>query len=226
MKVLAIGAHPDDIEIGCGGTLLKLVETGADVEIVIATNGESGDNKISKQELASLRQAEAGEAATIMGVRQVHFLDLEDGLSGYERSDKIKLINLIRKIKPQIVFVHSREDIFPDHKVVHEMTMSALKAAAGPWYQECIGDPHDVENIYGYEVWNPINNPQCFEDISKFYEKKIVALSKHQSQVTSINYCEAVKGLASYRGVMSFGKYAEAFEVIKTSMSKKGLCLT
>ena len=217
MKILAIGAHPDDIEIGCGGTLARLISEGAEVEVIVGSRGEAGSLTIPAKKLADTREKEARESAKVLGVTKIQFLGLEDGLAHFERSDKIKLIKLIREIKPEVLFVHTHHDSNPDHRLVHELAMAAATGSAGPWFQEAGGEPHRIDFIYGYEVWNPLNRWQYVSDITQFLDKKVKALTCHQSQIKEIDYVGAVKGLAGYRGALcGEGRLAEVFEVIKT----------
>lgn len=213
---LFIGSHPDDIEFGCGGTVAKLVADGHECIFIVATNGDQGSVKYSQDELAEIRKDEALAAAKHLGVNQVEFLNLPDGLTGYELKDKIRLIELIRKYKPFSIFTHSKYDHHPDHQVIHHLSLNAAKSAAGPWFKEAKGEPHHVSNILGYEVWNPINEYQTAVDITPHLQKKIEALDKHISQTTDYPYTAAVQGLAHYRGAMINGSgAAEVFEVLR-----------
>jgi N-acetylglucosamine malate deacetylase 1 len=217
--ILAIGAHPDDIEIGCGGTLALFAEKDYKIIHLIVTSGEEGDLLVPKAELAVQREHEAKGAARVLGASGAFFMREPDGLTSFSKATKMKLISLLREIRPETVFTHSSSDHFPDHKIAHELVRAALLAASGPWYQEAGGAPHDVANVYGYEVWHPLTQPQMSIDISRTFEKKIEALRQHASQVGRIDYVEAVRGLALYRGAMTgVGKFAEVFEVLKTSI--------
>ena len=218
--ILAFGAHPDDIEFGCGGTVRKLIEKGWSAVHVCVTSGEAGSSTIDRATLAATREQEARRAAEVLGAERVHFLRAADGLTQYSRDHKIAVINLIREVRPEILFVHASSDQFPDHKLIHELVMSAVAGAAGPWYQESIGKPHLASNILGYEVWHPLNTFQLSVDITTTVERKLAALRCHQSQIESTHYAEASLGLARYRGVMSFSStHAEVFEVLRTSLS-------
>lgn len=213
--VLAIGAHPDDIEIGCGGTLALLGDRGYRLIHVIATAGEQGSLG-DPRELADRRTAEAQASAQVLGASEVRFLGLEDGLTHAPRSAKIMLMRLIRELRPEIVFTHARDDRFPDHRVVRELTDGALTGAQGPWYPEAGLAPHRVPTVYGYEVWNPIREPQCVVDVTETFARKTVALECHASQTASVNYLAAITGLARYRAATGMkGDYAEAFEVAR-----------
>ena len=217
--ILAFGAHPDDIEFGCGGTVRKLIEKGWSAVHVCVTSGEAGSSTIDRATLAATREQEALRAAEVLGAERVHFLRAADGLTQYSRDHKIAVNNLIREVRPDILFVHASSDQFPDHKLIHELVMSAVAGAAGPWYQESIGEPHLPGTILGYEVWHPLNIYQLSVDITTTVERKLAALRCHRSQIEATHYDEASLGLARYRGVMSFSStHAEVFEVLRTSL--------
>lgn len=217
-KVLAVGAHPDDVEIGCGGSLALLRQQGSEITILTITSGEEGSLSLSKQALASKRENEAQSSAKILGAKQVQFLRQADGLTGFSKEVKIRCISTLREIRPDILFIHASNDLFPDHKTVHDLIRAAVIAAAGPWYSEAKGAPHRISEVYGYEVWHPISAPQLYVDISKVLHLKMECVSAHQTQTGEVGYLEAVRGLAAYRGAVSMrGGFAEAFEVIQTS---------
>lgn len=218
-KYLFIGSHPDDIEFGCGGLIAKLIKEKNTCIFVIATNGDQGSLTIPKKELAVIRKDEAIESAKILGVSIVEFLELPDGLTKFTFSHKIKLIELIRKHKPDSIFIHSKSDHHPDHEIIHKLSMASIKSAQGPWFKEAKGEPHFVNSVYGYEVWNPINEYQMSIDITAHFDEKMKALEMHKSQTKEYPYLDAVKGLASYRGAMVNGTgLAEVFEVLRGSL--------
>lgn len=215
---LAIGAHPDDIEIGCGGTLCLLRDRGYEIVHLIVTSGEEGALDRDRSDLARQRQAESRSAAEIIGAREVIFLDVPDGSTSYSKEIKVQLIALLRNLRPEIVFTHAKSDQFPDHALVHKLVMGALAVCGGPWYPEAPGAPHQVQTVLGYEVWNPIPVFQTAVNIEATFDRKLAALRQHASQIETVNYLEAVSGLARYRGVMSLsGAYAEVFEVMRAA---------
>lgn len=217
-RVLSFGTHPDDIEIGCGGTELRLIEKGCQVTHVFVTSGESGSQTLSREELGATREREAVAAAKVMGISDVRFLRFEDGLTEYSRSMKLEVVDVIRSVMPEIIFTHSPQDNFPQHQVVSRLVHNAIIHAAGPWYQETREKPWNTPMVLGYEVWFPMNKWQTAVDITDTIELKLKALSCHQSQIEDVKYDEAFGGLARYRGEMTFAsKYAEAFEIIKMS---------
>jgi LmbE family N-acetylglucosaminyl deacetylase len=215
-RVLAIGTHPDDIEIGCGGTIRLLADQGYEIKFVVVTSGEEGSLNPDKEKLRSSRKNEANQSASILGASKVIFFDEPDGLTHLPKESKVKLIHIIREFKPEIVFIHSSYDCFPDHQVVSQLSKSAIQAAGGPWYGDAGLIPHHVRNVFGFEVWNPIQSPQMIISIENSIDRKIQALKCHTSQIESVNYIGAVRGLNEYRGAVTMsGRYAEAFEVVK-----------
>lgn len=215
-RVLAIGTHPDDIEIGCGGTVRLLADQGYEIKFVVVTSGEEGSLEGDKEQLRKDRKAEAARSAKVLGASEVIFYDEPDGLTQAKKETKIRLIQLIRDFKPEIVFIHSSSDAFPDHQVVSQLSKSAIQAASAPWYSGAGPIPHQVRDVFGYEVWNPLLSPQMNINIENSIDRKIQALSFHSSQTKDFNYIGAVRGLNEYRGAVTMsGQYAESFEVIK-----------
>lgn len=214
MTTMAIGAHPDDIEFGCGGTLGLAAERGERLVHVVVTSGEEGG--LGGESLALRREDEARASAKVLGAEAVHFLREPDGLTGFQKETKIRLIRLIREVRPDRIFVHAASDLFPDHVIVSRLSQDAIVAAAGPWYPAAGLEPHSVSDVFGFEVWHPIPAPALYVDVSAAMEKKRAALHCHESQVGTVDYIGAVEGLARYRGALSMkGSFVEAFEVLK-----------
>jgi LmbE family N-acetylglucosaminyl deacetylase len=217
-KVLVFAPHPDDDLIGCGGSIAKHIKKGNEVAIAYMTSGESGSLKYSKEELAKIREQEAKNAAAIIGVKEVYFLKNPDGYLEYCKESLIKVIELIRTAKPDIVYIPHEFDGHKDHQATHKLVTEACGRAGGPWFQECSGEPWSVQTILCYEVWVPLQNITYVEDITDFIELKVKALGEHKSQLDDISYDEAVKCLNRYRGIMAGGgKYSECFQILKTS---------
>lgn len=214
--VLFIGSHPDDIEFGCAGVIQHYQARKYKVVFAVLSNGEEGTHNSTKMNIKSIRKNEALKAAKVLGINNLHFLNFPDGITYVSKEMKSQLITLIRDIKPDIVYTHSTQDHFPDHQIYSKLSIESINAAAGPWYPEAIGKPHKVDQIYGFEVWNPCNHFQVAIDITSYIKKKVESLNQHRSQMESIDYQDAAKSLARYRGVMTgAGKYVEVFEVIK-----------
>jgi LmbE family N-acetylglucosaminyl deacetylase len=217
-RVLSFGAHPDDIEIGCGGTEARLARKGYEITHVILTSGEAGSDTIPPWEFGATREKEAVAAAKVIGACGVEFLRYPDGLTGFTREMKVDIIRIIRRWQPHILFIHERNESSLGHRVASELVLEAMQAGAGPWFQEAGGDPWSPECVLGYEVWHPLGHYEIAVDISATLQTKLEALSCHRSQTMSVRYDEAVRGLARWRGVMSLsGGDAEVFEVIKAA---------
>ena len=217
-RVLAFGTHPDDIEIGCGGTVAMLAQRGFEIAHVILTSGEAGSDRTAPWEAGPMREKEALEAAKVLGAANVEFLRYPDGLTGFTREMKIDIIRIVRRLRPHVLFVHERNESSLGHRVASELVLEAVQAGSGPWFQEAGGEPWSPELILGYEVWHPLGHYELAVDISATLETKLRALACHRSQTAAVRYDEAVRGLARWRGVMSLsGGDAEVFEVIRVS---------
>ena len=126
MRILAIGAHPDDIELGCAGTLLK---HRGEIHLVTVTRGEEGGQVLG---LGKVRENEGRTSARAMGAASIEFLGFPDGLTSYGKEDRVRLIEIIRKVRPDRVFIHSSEDRNADHQVVHDLAYQPCGAPKVP----------------------------------------------------------------------------------------------
>lgn len=218
-RIMVFAPHPDDDVLGCGGSLAKSADNGDDIFAVYMTSGESGSLNYSKDELALKRENETRLAANRLGYKELIFLRNSDGYLEYDRQTLIALTNLIREKQPAVVYLPHRWDLHEDHQTTFRLVMEACQRSAGPWFQECRGVPWRVPTILGYEVWTPIQEVSWVEDITPYMDIKIDALKMHLSQLQTINYDEAVRGLNAYRGIMSGkGKYCECFQIIKAQL--------
>ena len=215
-KIIVFSPHPDDDLIGCGGSIAKHIKQGNEVTTIYMTSGDAGSLEYNKEELAEIRQEESKKATEIIGLKDLVFLKNLDGYLEYNKENLIRLINLIREIKPNVVYIPHKFDAHKDHKITHDLVIEAIGRASGPWFQECKGKPWSVQTILCYEVWTPLQEFSYVEDITAFVELKIKALKQHKSQIQDIKYDEAVKGLNRYRGIMTgCGNYCECFQVLK-----------
>jgi LmbE family N-acetylglucosaminyl deacetylase len=216
MRVLIFSPHPDDDLVGCGGSIAKHIKQSNEVVIVYMTSGDAGSLKYSKEELAKIREEEARKATKILGVKDLIFLRNPDGYVKYNKTNLVKIINIIREEKPELVYIPHKNDAHKDHMRTHELVVESIGRASGPWFQECKGKPWSVNTILCYEVWTPLQEISYIEDITEFIEFKIKALTQHKSQIKDIQYDEAVRGLNRYRGITSGkGRYCECFQVLK-----------
>lgn len=195
--IFAIGAHPDDIEIGCGGTLRKHVQEGDDVYYVIATNGEKGGDGVKRIE-------EANESAKLMGINGIDFLNLSDSYVSHDGDTVHLLDKVMTKRCPSVVYVHSLKDYHQDHSNIAKSTLSASR--------------NMTNSIFCYEAPSTTLDftPIAFSNISETFEVKIECINKFHSQAKK-DYIErqAMVNLAKFRGKTIAVEYAEAFEVVR-----------
>ena len=199
MNILAIGAHPDDIEYGCAATLIKYAERDHRIYLMVLTNGEEGGE-------GEVRHQEQHAAAEIIGVKQVFWGEYRDTqlLLNKELIDKIEQV--LVEVKPDLILVNYGDDTHQDHRVLTKATMSATRY---------------VRNVLFFEVPTTQNfNPQIFVDISDTLERKFQALKAHESQVMKTNIenmsiVEFARANATFRGIQGRTEFAEAFAPLR-----------
>lgn len=197
MNVVAIGAHPDDIEIGAGGTVALHTMQGDRVTFIIL----SGGGAIAEEEE---RKSEAREAASVLGVDDVHLLDFPDTRIPYGVETVQRIEEIINEVEPDRLYIHSEEDTHQDHR------NSSLSAVAAT---------RNFDKVFAYESPSTRSSfaPQHFVTFGQeILQKKIDSIRTHESQ-NKKKYLEAdaMKGLARFRGRQANAKYAESFEVVR-----------
>lgn len=215
MRVLVVAPHPDDDVIGCGGSIIRHTRKGHTVTAVYMTSGEAGSLVHPKEELRPIREAESREAASLMGFDDLIFLRNADGCLSSDAENVTCLTRIIRTKRPEILYIPHAGEGCRDHRITYEICVEAVKRARGPWFQECPGEPWSVERVLCYEVWTPLAEVSYAEEISDCIDLKLEALRCHRSQLASIPYDEAVRGLNRYRGAMTGrGNYCECFQIL------------
>jgi LmbE family N-acetylglucosaminyl deacetylase len=188
-RVLAVYAHPNDPDISCGGTLARWAGAGAEVHVVICTNGDKGtlDAGVDPDLLARRRADEAGEAARLLGVAGQHFLGYPDGELVDDTELRATLVSLVRSLRPTTVLgpdptaVFFGEDYFNhrDHRTTGFALLDALSpAAALPLYFPEAGVAYQVQTA----LLSGTLEPTVWVDVSKTIEDKVAAVSCHRSQ--------------------------------------------
>jgi N-acetylglucosamine malate deacetylase 1 len=204
-SILVFGAHPDDLEIGMGGTIAKLSAMGYEVQPIIATlpNFVRSDTKEG-------RKTESMLSARVMGCKPPVFLDLSPDEMIFGRKFITLIDSLVTKYKPDSVFTQWYGDSHQDHQVLTKSVISACR---------------DQDNLFMYETTIPGGitensfRPQLFVDISETLDTKKNALECFESQFVRCGeiWIPAIIGRCSYRGYQINSKYAEAFEVVKVT---------
>lgn len=204
-SIVAFGAHPDDIEIGMGATVAKLVGLGYDVNLVVATlpNFVATDTKED-------RRRESTMSAKVMGCKAPEFLDLSPDEVIVGRKFVTLIDKLIKKYEPEAVFTQWIGDSHQDHQALTRAVIAASR---------------DMDNLFMYETTIPGGitenafRPQLFVDVTQTLDIKRNALDCFDSQKIRCGpiWIDALVGRCSYRGYQMNTKYAEAFEVVKIS---------
>lgn len=201
--VLVLAAHPDDMEIGCGGTLAVYASRGADVHVFVATDGGKGGK-------ASVRRTEQENAARILGATKVHWGGFEDTALPAAAEKLIKCIEtLVTELEPDMVFVNHYVDTHQDHRMLARAAHSATRF---------------VPNLLAYETPTSYEfDPGVYMDISPTMEKKRKALQAHASQVErtniqGLNILDIAEATAHFRGLHGRLNSAEAFIPIRMQL--------
>ena len=199
MNILAIGSHPDDIEIGCGGTLIKYAKTKHRVDLLVLTDGSYGGDP-------EARRAEQKKSAKFMGAKNLFWGDLTDTEVVNNRQLIVKMENVIRKVRPDIVFLNFYKDVHQDHRA------SSLAGISATRY---------VKEVLFYEVPTTHSfDPEVYVDIQGVLDRKLHLLKIHASQldktrVKNLTILESARSCAMFRGFQGRVKYAEGFKALR-----------
>lgn len=176
VDVLAIGAHPDDVEMTIGGTLAKLIDRGRRIAIVDMTRGEIGSNGTPEQ-----RAEEAAAAAETLGVHDRINLDLGDGVLANTLDNRKRVIEVIRDLRPTLVFCPYWEDLHPDHRATGEIVRDVMYPAGFVNFP-AQGKAYRPNEFLFYMSHFPFA-PTCVIDITEHHERKMDAVRCYASQL-------------------------------------------
>lgn len=210
-KVLVLAPHPDDDVFGCGGTVKKIADGGGNITVAYFCDGAGGvmEGQYQDKNLIDVRKVEAKKAAEILGIDRQVFFGYHDGKLAAGSAAIRALSDLIKEVKPDIIFVPSFLDNHPDHRVVNEILINVLSQ-----------EKFDGE-IWAYEIWTPIF-PNRVVNITNNIESKKRAVDAHQSQLKSRGYDKAILGLNQYRAeINNFSGFGEAYFVAKFDVYQK-----
>ncbi len=222
--VLSIGAHPDDAEFMCTGTLALLRERGWQVHIATMAPGDCGTVEYSREEISRIRKDEAACAAAMLD-GTYHCLECGDIFIMYDRPTLLKTIALVRKVRPKIVFALSPSDYMVDHEMASKLAQTACFCCGvvnvetpgaepfEPIPHLYYADPPEGKDILGGEI-----KPSTLVDTTSVMEKKEKMLCCHESQRNWLlkhhgidEYVDAMKALGRKRGAEVGSAYAEGF---------------
>ncbi len=180
LDILAFGAHPDDVELGCGGTLAKEISNGKKVGIIDLTAGELGTRGS-----AEIRTLEANKASKILGLNTRENLNFKDGFFKNNENHQIKVIQVIRKYQPEIILCNALDDRHIDHpkasKLVSDSSFLSGLVKIDTSLNGEKQQPWRPKSVYHYIQWKNLN-PDFVVDVSGFMEKKISAINAYKSQ--------------------------------------------
>jgi len=218
MKVLAIGCHPDDVEVACAGTLVRYKNEGHEVTICHVANGDMGHVIIQPEELRAMRAIEAQNSGKLAGIKVVT-CDVHD-LKVYDHDVKQLdlVVDLIRREQPDVIITHGPNDYMPDHVSVSKLVFAASFHASVPHYGNQDLPPAKITPIFYMDTLAGVNHlPTEYVDITDTIDLKLEMLECHVSQMKwmrdhdHIDFAEFVRSCARFRGLQCGVQYAEAF---------------
>ncbi len=199
VNILAIGAHPDDIEFGCGGTLIKYTRKGHRLFLLVMTEGGSGAQ-------TATRVQEQLKSQAILGADKIYWGGYKDTHLVVDKVLIGKIEKVIQEVKPDFIFCNFPDDTHQDHRHLAQAVMSATRY---------------IRNVLFFEGPTTQNfNPHVFVDIADTLEQKIQSLKAHRSQVMKTNIedlsiVEVARSSSNFRGIQGRVKYAEAFHSLR-----------
>ena len=221
MNILAIGAHPDDIEYSVGGTLLKYKKQGHKIFIALATSGNTGSNVMTDpEEIGRTREAEMLLAAKTYDA-EVRFLRNNDERLMDTDETRTQILDAMRWANPDVIFTHNTTDESPDHAMTSKLVRNMMLSLPGRNQRATETPCTKKVSLFMWENGMGVNFlPEAYVDISEEFDAKYAALQNHVSQkawmdVFGSELGEDMKIMAMFRGVQYGCKYAESFRGFK-----------
>jgi LmbE family N-acetylglucosaminyl deacetylase len=223
VRVLAVGAHPDDLEILCGGTLARYVREGHEVVMCHATKGDRGSYQHTMEEIGRIRGEEARRAAEICGAEYVSLGLSDTEVNANDPAQKRLVVDLVRDARPDVIVTHSRGDYMGDHEEVSRLVFECSFHASVPLLET--GKPAHavVPPIYFMETVGGLGfAPTEFVDVTGTIDVKVAMLEAHDSQLTwlrdhdGVDIVENMRVATAFRGLQCGVRYAEGFTPCQT----------
>lgn len=221
IDILAIGAHPDDVELGCAATLAKEISKGKTVGILDLTRGELGTRGT-----AEIRDKEAEAAALVLGVKFRHNLEFSDGFLVNNAASQLEIIKIIREYQPEVVLCNAVEDRHIDHAKASNLASDACFLSGLQKVESMYEGNHQKvwrpKHVYHYIQWKNIE-PDFVVDVTGFMEKKLQAVFTYKSQfhqkeadepetpISSTNFRDSIRYRAQDLGRLIGAEYGEGF---------------
>jgi len=224
VNVLAIGAHGDDLEEFCGGTLARCAERGDRVFMCVVTDGR-GRPKGDPNQIVPIRHAEAQASANVIGAELV-WLGIPDGGLTTDDATRHQFIELIRRTTPNVIITHPADDYHPDHRNTHHLVLDAAQIARTANYPSAFPPHRGITPVAFMDSERGINFiPDEYVDITPVWEQKVAMLDCHVSQLMpgaydpnfqlpapeANEFHAVIKAMSSFRGLACNVGYAEGF---------------
>lgn len=218
MRVLAVGAHPDDIEILCAGTLARYAANGDFVAMAISTNGEVGSSTLPKEEIARIRQEEARSSAAVIGA-ELHWMGYPDEFLYENEQTRMRYIDLVRQVRPDLILTHDPvNDYHPDHLTTGQLLWNVRIMTAVPNIKTDHPPCDKIPELYFMDTIAGVHFvPEEYVDITSTIDMKRRMLSAHKSQESwlrdlfKMSYVEFMETCSGFRGIQAGVRYAECF---------------
>ena len=217
MRIMAIGAHPDDIDLGCAGTLARCVRRGDKVTMAIVCRGEAACNHVSPEQLARVRSREARASARVLGAKLIE-LGLSDGGVAVNDATLALFVDAIRRVKPDVVITHFHSDYGGDHNNTLTLALDATLNATLAFHKTATPPIPRIPLLYMMEPLGGHNfQPQVYVDIGNTFKVKVKMLACHRSQTVwmsrygGMNLRKYIEVVARFRGYQSRVEFAEGF---------------
>ncbi len=222
MRVLAVGAHPDDLELLCGGTLAKYARRGDEVTLAVATNGEVGSPNLPQEEIAEIRHREAAAAAAVIGAKFI-WMNYPDEFLFSNEQTRLAFLNVVRKARPDVILTHAPVDYHPDHRTTGQILWDIRVMTTVPNIRTEEPPCATIPEVYYFDTIAGISFvPEFYVDISETFELKKQMLACHKSQSTwlqdqyQMDYLQFVEYTGRYRGLQCGARFAECFQLSPT----------
>jgi LmbE family N-acetylglucosaminyl deacetylase len=218
VRVLAVGAHPDDLEQLCGGTLARYAAAGHSVTSCHVALGDRGSFVHTAAEIASIRDGEARHAAEKLGCAH-STLGLSDGeVSAADPGQRRLAIDLVRSARPDVILTHAPNDYMPDHVEVSRLVLDASFLATLPLLETGHAAHNVVAPVFYFDTLAGVGfDPSEYVDVSDVFEQKLEALRCHQSQLVwlaehdGVDVVDQTRVMGAFRGYQCGVRYAEGF---------------
>ncbi|NOX52850.1 MAG: PIG-L family deacetylase [Planctomycetes bacterium] len=227
-RILAIHAHPDDVEFLCAGTLILLKRAGAAITIATMTPGDCGSTELSPDDIAQVRREEARRSAELLGA-DYHCLEFRDLQIVVDNPSRRRVTEFLRRVRPDIVITASPVDYMSDHEMTSHLVRDACFNASVPNYATCPdGEPaqplqkiphlYYVDSVEGKDHFGKPIEPDFIVDVTEVFDEKQQMLACHESQRSWLlrqhgidEYLESSKRWSAARGQEIGATYGEAF---------------